>query len=61
MLITSNLQDHEEVELLLESFKQEINTLANVLESMGTRLRNTNSLIKVPGSSMGITDRVQRQ
>ena len=40
-------QDHEEVELLLESFLQEINTLANVLESMDTRLRNTDSLIQV--------------
>lgn len=40
-------KDHGEVELLLDNFLQDTNTLANVLESMDTRLTNTNSLIQV--------------
>lgn len=45
--VLAHAQDHKEVELLLENFLQDINTLANVLESMDTRLTNTNSLIQV--------------
>ncbi|KAG5182069.1 hypothetical protein JKP88DRAFT_319716 [Tribonema minus] len=39
-------EDHEEVELLLESFLQEITSLSNVLEGMGSRMRNTETLIQ---------------
>lgn len=40
-------QDHEEVELLLESYLQEVNSLGNVLELMRDRMHNTESLIMV--------------
>lgn len=40
-------EDHEEIELLLECYLQEINSLSNVLEMMKERMRNTESLIMV--------------
>ncbi|CAM9500048.1 unnamed protein product [Phaeothamnion confervicola] len=41
------LEDHEEVELLLEAYLQEINSLSNLLEIMRERLLNTESLVMV--------------
>ncbi|CAM9197108.1 unnamed protein product [Chrysoparadoxa australica] len=39
--------DHEEVELLLESYLQEINSMSNLLEILKERMRSTESLIMV--------------
>ncbi|CAM9255219.1 unnamed protein product [Pylaiella littoralis] len=46
-LSTEVLEDHEEVELLLEAYLQDINSIYNVLELLQGRARSTEALVMV--------------
>ncbi|CAN0584517.1 unnamed protein product, partial [Ectocarpus sp. 12 AP-2014] len=46
-LSTEVLEDHEEMELLLEAYLQDINSIYNVLELLQNRARSTEALVMV--------------